>query len=210
MNLGQFHAQVSSAIRRGTSVDALIPGWTELAAKWLEQNYTYKYMWRTLELTLDPESESPRFVQFDDTVKSVDFLRMTVANEDGSTSLYSLTPAQPRDFVSFDVGVPQHYWLDEDGLWVDATVTEAITLELRAALYTQWPTDTNAEPTLLKRYYNALLSRTMLEAATHLKDEAMKTLWADLFASHNQAALVAEEEFKRADDNPVMEYTGLG
>jgi hypothetical protein len=211
VTLANFHETVKGALRRGSSQDTIIPTFTRLAAKWLEQNYTFSYMWRTLEIELDPEADTPNFVEFDDEVKVVEFMRVRYDSESDASSEFGYILAAPsREFTSIATGTPGYYWLENDGVWFDAVVDEATTVEMRAALYTDWPTDTSANPTLLRRYENVLLARTMIVAATHLKDNDMKATWADMFQNEISAALVAEEEGKRAEDSPVMRYSGLG
>lgn len=205
MTLATFYAEVSSALRRGSSSDSLIPGWTEDAALWLEQNYTFGYMKRTEEFTLDPEAETPNLLELEDRLKTIQFVR-AISRTDAGIYGY-LTKTDPGQVASIDDGDPSYYWRDgPDFIYFDANVQTELTLEIRAAWYTDWPTVTSETPTLLRFYKNLLKARTLIEAAIDLKDERMAAAYNAKFERALQAVLVAEEEDKREDTSLVMRY----
>jgi hypothetical protein len=63
MNLETFHGDISGALRRGSSLDTLIPSTTRQAALWLEQNYTFRYMKRFGRVTINPTATAPERIE---------------------------------------------------------------------------------------------------------------------------------------------------
>lgn len=208
MTLATFYPKISTALRRGTSVDSLIPGWVESAALWLEQNYSFNYMERTVEVSLDPEAEEPNLIDLEDRIKSFKFVR--AISRDASPAAYRyLQKIDAADVGSVVKGDPNYYWLDgPDQLWLDANVQTELVVQIRAVFYTEWPDVSSATPTLLRFYPNLLKAQTLIEAAIDLKDERMAAAYDSQFQRAIQAVLVAEEEMRRSDTELVMNYGG--
>ncbi len=205
MTLATFHTEISAALRRGTSPNVLIPGWVEDAALWLEQNYTFGYMRRTENFTLDPEAEAPNLLEIEDRLKTIEFIR-AVGRENANNYGY-LTKIDAGQVASIDAGDPSYYWRDgPDYVYFDANVESELTLQIRGAWYTEWPADEDETPTLLRFYKNLLKAQTLIEAAIDLKDERMAAAYNVKFERALQAVLVAEEEEKRVDTSVVMRY----
>lgn len=205
MNLAAFYADVSASLRRGSGSNALIPGWTEDAALWLEQNYSFAYMKRELTVELDPLADEPNLVDIADRLKAVRFVRR-VYTQDGMQSFGYLRKVDSIDLSSIDKGAPQYYWLDGmNNIMLDSMVVEPLTLTVGGILYTDWPVDETATPTLLRYYKNLLKAQTLIEAATDLKDDRMIAAYQAKFERALQAVLVAEEESARLDTEASMQ-----
>lgn len=206
MPLSTFYADVSATLRRGSSSDSLIPDWTEEAALWLEQNYTFGYMRRTEEFTLDPSAETPNLLEIEaGRLKTIEFIRAK-DRETGKT-YGKLEKIDASQVASIDSGDPSYYWRDgPDFIYFDADVEQELTLQIRGAWYTEWPVDEDETPTLLRFYKNLLKAQTLIEAAIDLKDDRMLAAYEMKFQRALAAVLVAEEEDKRVDTAPVMRY----
>lgn len=205
MTLATFYSAVSASLRRGASSDVLIPGWAANAASWLEQNYTFGYMKRTESFTLEPDAATPNLLEIEDRLKTIEFVR--ARGRENSNTFGYLTKVGPEEVASLDESDPSYYWRDgPDKIYFDANVQTALTLEIRAAWYTDWPSSDTATPTLLRFYPNLLQAQTLIEAAIDLKDERMAAAYDAKFQRALQAVLVAEEEDKRVDAAPVMRY----
>lgn len=209
MTLATFHADIKSALRRGSSVDSDIPGWVADAALWLEQNYSFGYMERTLTAALDPLSSDPNLVDVEDRVKSIKFVRALAREPSDPTVGFRYLEKVSADQVSsVDLGDPSYYWIEgQNNIWLDAKVQQTLTVQVGGTIYTDWPTSTSANPTLLRYYPNLLKAQTLIEAAIDLKDERMAAAYDAKFQRALQAALVAEEEGKREDTSVWM---GMG
>lgn len=205
MTLLLFYAEVSRAIRRGTSVDTLIPDWASNAALWLEQNYTFQYMKRTLDTELDPLAADPNLITLEDRVKKVEFVR--ARSRQNADVFGYLQKVEAGQIASIDEGDPSYYWMDGmEEIWLDAKVQTALTMQVRGAFYTDWPTDTAAVPSLLRYYKNLLKAQTLIESAIDLKDERMVQAYNIQFERALTAVLVAEEEFARENTEVIMRY----
>jgi hypothetical protein len=204
MNLAAFYADVQASLRRGNSTADLIPGWAEDAALWLEQNYSFAYMKRTLSVVLDPLAADANLIDIEDRLKAVRFIRRVYVS--GSMSSYGyLEKVEPGEISSIDLGAPSYYWLEGmNNIWLDSKVQELLTVEVGGIVYTDWPLDETATPTLLRYYKNLLKAQTLIEAAIDLKDDRMLAAYESKFQRAIAAVLVAEEESARLDTDAQM------
>jgi len=209
MTLASFHTEVSLALRRGNSVDALIPGWAEDAALWLEQNYSFSYMERTQEAEVVAGDVDSNRIPLTQRFKALDFVRL-VSRQDSDVFGY-LKKIDAREISSIDAGDPTYYWLSEDDIWMDARPRSNIYVQVRGVFYTDWPEDDDETPTLLRYYKNLLKAQTLIEASIDLKDDRMLQAYNMKFERALQAVLVAEEERKRrGGTSKAMQYSPLG
>lgn len=195
MDLAAFHTDVANEIARGTTQSAKIPRWTRLAAKWLEQNYSFKYMEKHGVSLLDPEAVAPNVLTLPNTrIKSVTMVKPYQLQADGRKVFSKPLPkADVRDVTSIDLGYPSGWWQVGNTLHFDANPETTFNLDLVWLEYTDWPTDVNALPTLLERYENLLFAQVMRDAWVSLKDDVNAGTWNGLRDEALRAVLVAED-----------------
>ena len=167
MNLGEFHTVVSSEVKRGTSLDAVIPLRVSMAVAMLERNLTMQYMRLFIEIVLIPSDTSPRLVQLPSDIKSVRFLRIT-----DSFGLYKeLKKFDLKDQMKLTTGRPEGYTFNgRSMIMLDKTPDSAYTIEGEIKFFTAWPTDLTATPWLVTSAPDLLLAQTMVLIGNYLRD----------------------------------------
>jgi hypothetical protein len=201
MNLGTFHALVSTSLKRGTTLDPLIPAKVSLAVQWLERNYTFKYMerFRLLQIVANQRAIPlpPNVI-----LKSVKFLR--IINSDGT--LTYLNKIEPEDMV----GIPSqnnslfgssepvkpigYYIVGINTLVLNVVPGADFTAEGITHEYTDWPTDLDSGHPILDLASDLLLAQTLIYMAVFdLKDPRM-------FAEYKTTRDEAVNTLTRAED----------
>jgi hypothetical protein len=205
MNLGAFHALVSSTVKRGTTLDALIPDITRQAARWLERNYTFQYMHRYVTFSLDPTAGNPRAVPFPSVrVKSIRFVKLQ--DEDGL--FHFMEKADPRQLIETETAIPTHYWLDAfDNIWFNNTPDKVYPAEMDYASYTDWVgLSASSTPWLTEHADDVLLALTVLLLGPVMRDDAMMARYKILRDEGLRTLLLSEEELESTNTNEVMQY----
>jgi hypothetical protein len=174
---------VSDSLRRGTSLDALIPAQTKLAVQWLERNYTFLYMevFRLLQIGADD-----RIIPLPPSVaiKSIKFIRTI-----GTDGAYQyLKRIQPEDLLGLrsatttpagNDNVPRAFFMvGVNQLVLDAVPSESYNGEAIFREYTDWPTDTASKHPLLQMASDVLLAQTQWFMAVNvMKDLRMAEVY---------------------------------
>lgn len=209
MNLGEFHAQVSADIRRGTTQDAQIPKWTRQAALFLERNKTMNYMRRFATVNIDlATNDTPRFVELTDTrIKSIQFFRWV--NSDGTFSY--MEKKDPRDMADLASGTPEVYWPSGvSTLVLSSTPDTNLSGELWLSSYSAWPTNLASTHWLIENAEDVLEAGAMMNAGKHLRDQSMYAFWKTEYDKGLVSLYAAEDEFAQENTNYIMEYAGEG
>lgn len=204
MALSDFYTKVARALGRGSSLDDRIPDWTEAAAEFLEQNYSFQYMKKTGQIAVDHTAMVPWQIDFPSVrTKSISMLRPMWQYPGGFESYGP--PLKPVDQVrvsSLDGGQPSGYWLDgETFICLDVVPQEDYLFQITYFEYTDWPTATDATPRLLAKYQSLLKGQTILTAAAELRDTRLNEIFSDPNSLVGvptllNAALRAEEDLK--------------
>lgn len=200
MTLGEFHTLVSDAMRRGDTLDDVIPGQVKLAVQWLERNYTMIYMenFRLLQVAAqDRIIALPPKVN----IKSIKFIR-TVGTDGTYTYLNRIQPEDLMGLRSENTvprasdTVPRAYFLiGVNQLVLDAVPSEALSGEAIFREYTDWPTDESSQHPLLQMASDVLLAQTQLfMAANILKDLRMVEVYKTLRDEGVNTLTRAEDE----------------
>lgn len=213
MNLGEFKQQLKDNIRRGDSLDAVIPGFIRQAALWLERNRTMNYMRKFAEITIDPDvDDAPRYVSLEDTrIKSIQFFRWTgqagiTADDNGY--LY-MQMKDPRDFPQLTTGIPAFYYPNGvSSMVLSATPDQVLNGELWCARYSAWPTADSATHWLMDNAEDVLEARAMMNMAKHARDPDMRAHWKTVLDDGLIGLYAAEDEFMLENTELVMEYGG--
>jgi hypothetical protein len=175
MTLADFHTNISSIINQGTRLDAFIPMVVRQAARTIEQDYSYLYMDRFVEIVLDVSLSNPRFLTWPvqdgaNNMKRIQFIRYlgSGGSDDEYTYLTKIDPEQVTEVTSDE---PLGYWLtgtpDGSGYIVlDQVGDTDITFELMYTSFTNWPTTTagysSTTPWLVQNAELLLTAQTML------------------------------------------------
>lgn len=198
MSLDTFHSDINVVIARGSSVAPRIPRWTRQANLWLEQNYSFRHMRKTHELTLtagEGKLDLPN-----NRIKAIELLRPFQAETTGAKAFgAAIQQVDPVDVSSIDYGAfPVGWWQVADELNFDSIVSEEVKFDLVCFEYTSWPTDTAQTPTMLAKYENLLFAQTLVGAWTELKDREALAEWQSLRQETLSVVLRSEEEGRLA------------
>jgi len=197
--LGEFYTMVSDALGKGTSLDSVIAKRTEMAAGWIERNYTFQYMkqWRTVEV--DPDAAEPHIVSlFGLKVKKINLLRKRSA--DGAGGYVFSRPwrqVSPADRETRTPGVPESFWLNGvSSIILNSIPEEAMTLEGHFNLYTAWGSGSSWTHWLLDNATQLLLCKTLMLMAFRTRDPKLYQMYEADLAKEQQSFNVAEEELR--------------
>jgi hypothetical protein len=205
MNLGQFHSLVTAEVKRGNSLDNIIPLRVELAVKFLERNFSYGYMGRRIEVLLDPSVADPKHVALGADVKAVKWLRYT---QPESGNYFYLTKEDAQLQVAAGAGYATTYSLvGDDSIVLDKTPTAIYTLEGEVFFYTDWSQDALAEHWILRNAPDLLLSQTMLGIGNYLRDMQMIQHYRGARDEALKTSLLAEDAADYDGINTEMAYS---
>lgn len=204
MQLSEFYSQVSGAIRRGSSLDAVIPTYARMAARKIERNYTYKHMERFSAYTVDPDASDPRAIALPTRrIKVIHHTR--IIGDDGT--IYPLKQIDPQELLSIPTEMPRAYWLDGlNYIYLNSTPDKAYTIEFRWDEYTDWPLDLTAEPVLLDLMEDLMMGETMLMIAANMRDQRLQGLWNPIRQEAYTTSIEADLELRQGDRRYVMQY----
>lgn len=208
MILSDFHTRISQAIRRGTSLDSVIPAWVAESANVLEMNYTFSWMRRTASATLETGADVPNQIAMPNSrVKSIDWIRPVLSAQDDGTEYYGdkLLGVDPDRVTAITLGVISGFYIDGlDYIYFDAVPTEDTDFRIRYAEYTDWPSDTSASPALLLRGHAVLAAETLLLYAQEMRDLRMAELYSARRDRLLEMLLKSEEELKWDHQNDLV------
>lgn len=209
MNVGEFKALVSTALNRGTSLDARIPGMVQLAVQWFERNYTFKYMER-FKLLQVKANDRTILMPNNITVKGMKFLRFV----DDTGQYAYVKKIEPEDSAgvgtSTETGkVPGKYWIVGNTTLVFAAVPpEDLNGEAMWYEFTDFPKDQNdAKHFLIDTAADALLAQTLLNmSAFATRDARMAQAYKIMRDEALNTLTRSEDETKFAGEVIEMEY----
>jgi hypothetical protein len=201
MNLGEFHDRVARALGRGTSLDASIPVWVEEAVQEIENNYTFQYMKRWVEISVDADAAQAHIISLYNTpIKEIASLRYY--NSDAERWVPIKGPKNEQDRLTRPAGFPSSFWLNGvNGVVLDAIPDEDYTIEGNLRVFSSWQAGQDAfEHYLIDRHRKLLLSQAVLGANMELRDPRL----AQIYEAMNQKAWtgvnVAEEALQHGGD----------
>lgn len=192
--LGDIHDEVRANIRRGTSLDGLIPGFVRKAALWIERNNTLQYMRKFATISVDASADTARYITLEDTrIKSVELFRWNLS--DGTYQ--DLALRSPKDFLGLEVGTPSAYWLDGvERLVLASTPGENLSGELQVNRYTSWPTSLTATHWLIDNAEDILEAMAMVNFAKHARDPDLLSFWKGVFDTGLVGLYAADAELQ--------------
>jgi hypothetical protein len=162
MDLGTFKDNIRLEANKGSSLDSIIPAKIRQAAFFLEDNYDLPYMRRFVEF-----STSARSFQQPERIKAIEWLRLV--QKDGYFRY--LPHVESQDISRRRDAEPEGWWLDaNEYLWFDNAPTEELTFEMVYTRFTDWPTDDDASPWLLRFGEQAMVGQTMLLLLPYMRE----------------------------------------
>lgn len=205
MDLGTFHSLVSTSLKRGTTLDNVIPSYSKLGLSFMERNYTFKYMedFRILQLAI-----GDRTLVMDSNwsymIKSVQFIRLI---DDDNGDYRYLKRVNPRMLSGTSDEAPTGYWLvGANTLVFDNTTQEALAGEAMLTRYTDWPVANDGTHPLLITAPDAMLYQTLIHMAAYLRDAAMVAAYKELRDEALNTLTRSEDELKYDGESIQMEY----
>lgn len=212
MTLADFHDDVAEELKRGAAHTAMIPAWTRRAAFWIERAITLQHMQRFVTFTNNPDLTQPRALPLPEPrLKEFLFIRITHDAGQALEEYGYLTKCDPRDILRAEEDRPTKYWLDAyDFIWLDKTPPNAYTFEMSYTRFTTWPTDTTETPWLVTYAEDALLARTMLNAAPAVRmSEEMRGRYREMLQESMQLLSNGQYSLENSDASDAMNYGDL-
>lgn len=202
--LGDIYDQIKDSLARGSTLDAIIPSYTQMAARWIERNYSLKYMERFAEFNMLTDSEQPRMIELPNRrIKSIRFLRIPQGDE-----YFYLKKIDPQDQKHVPK-VADSYW--QDGwcsLVLSAPVAEDTLFEIGFYEYSAWNTGREACHWLSENCPDLLTSLTLMRLARRIRDERMFLVYKGERDEALKTLMDSNDESDFSDMAPVMDYRG--
>ena len=206
--LGEFHTLVSDALGRSSSLDSVIPKRVDMAARWLERNYTFQYMRQWLTVNVDSSAQYPHIISlYQMELKAIDLLRRRRTNSAGET-IYDrpLRRTKPEDRESRPAGSPESYWLNGlSSVILNSVPDEDMVFEMHVQQFSKWGSASGWTHWLLDNATNLLLTRTLMLMTPRTRDPDLWQLYKSEFDLEILSFRVAEEELTAGDFVQVYE-----
>ena len=208
ITLSDFHTLVADSLGRQTSLDSVIPKRVEMAARWLERNYTFQYMrnWRTF--TASASATYPYIVSLDGLrLKRIDLIRRRDTADDGTIQFdRPLRKLMPADRETRPSGNPESYWLNGlSSIILNSVPEEDLTFEAHTIEFTSWGTGSTWTHWLLDNATELLLARTLMMMSVRTRDTELWNTYKSEFDLELQSFNVAEEDLQQEDVIEVWE-----
>jgi len=202
MQLQEFYSLVSTALKRGTELDSIIPQFAPLACGWLERNYTMKYM-ESVRLLQVNTGDRTIELQSNQQIKEIVFLRMI-----GTGGEYRyVSRRNPRDFTSVARGPSDFYWLAGTSTIVLENIAAAEeTGEALFNCYSAWPKEPEETHPLLSSAPDVMMYQTLLMLAAHARDVRIAEAYIGLRNEGLNTLTRAEDEFRYGSVEQSMAY----
>lgn len=186
LTVGDFKESLRTLAKRGSALDAHLPGVMRKAANWIEQNYTLQYMRRKITLQVAPgavEVELPSI-----RIKSIgrlgwrfgsgDYVRLRQVDFDDFTPAALSLSSWP---TSNEAGVPGSYCLDGmSTILLSLPAPTNVVLDGWVVRYSDWPKEDSQSHWLLQNAESLMEVQCMLELAVLNRDDRNY----QLFMSH--------------------------
>lgn len=199
-NLAAFKVDLRRAHKRGTALDADLNGAIRRAASWIEKNYTFQYMRRIFNITLQPNQKD--FDIADLKIKTVFGIRWDTLDTYGhyyKATKIEFDQLQYPSTRHYSHTTPTEFYLDGANTLVFTTMTsEALSGTGMLAQYSDFPQDDDESHWLLENAESALLCRAMLELGLISRDDRMYAVFQQHLMDELKVALNADYETRYA------------
>lgn len=210
MNLGEFHEQIAQELRRGRSLDLVIPNKVRDAVQFLERNHAMKYMETVVTIDL---VTGDQLVDLPFSVRNIKFLRIEkFQGEQLSPTQYLRNRAVQED---------QHD-VDSESVFASFALigAEAIRFNVAAPgpmrlfgiIYklTDWQTtDKTFEHYLLRHASDLLMAQSMMNMAVFMRDQRMIAAYRVMRDEALRTFFVMDTDVTEGGQNEQMEYRSI-
>lgn len=214
MALADFYAIISEAINQQDRLDGFIPSAVAQAVRWLERNYTFRYMRRRESWTLAAAASS---ITLDEYVKAID---QASAWKDATGSEIQVLVYDPHLLdVDPSTSYPEKFRTMVDGtagtnigndnliMLVDKVADQAYPIMSMTVRYTQWSAlGKTSGHWLLRHAEDVLLNRTLIQMKQFLRDAELIKDATELMQEGLKTLLVSDE----AIDEPAAGTRKVG
>lgn len=200
--VSDFLSSLQTELNKGASFSSLIAGHARRAHRWMERNYSYKYMERFVTFDFDPDSDYPRVINLPGSgnvitsvmgFKSFNFIR--IVNDDGSFSY--LEYVEPTDIQSVGTGKPDAFWLDGvEYIYFNQTPDEAYSAEMSYHQYTDFPTDVDSTTWLLNNAEWAMICQAMVTLAGTFREPDVMASYKAMRDEELRTLTIADDELR--------------
>lgn len=201
LTVGDFYTDLRAMLKRGTSLDAELPGACRRAVRWIEQNHSLEYMRR--RLVVDVAGGATIVALPSASYKAIlslgyradgDWIGLTRRDFDTASRNDWGTPTGPR-LYQLDGG---------SNLVLDVAPSTDLTLRGWWSLYSDWPSVPEASHWLLANAETLLRSQVMLEFALFNRDERSAALFSGMREEQIKVLQNAEYEARYANQDIVL------
>lgn len=211
MNLGELHGEIKASLARGSTLDSEIPLMVRRAARWIERNFSLKYMERQGKLTIASEAECAGIIKLPNAfIKSFWMVRMVEKDTDcgPATRYHYLKKVNPKDTWRPEIyPFPSFYWQNGyENLQLSMNPCAGFRYEFGWYQFTDWPSDLEATPWLLANAEDLLITQTLLEFAPRLRDPRLRSLYKDSRDEALKTVSMSDDEANDLDQVNVMQY----
>lgn len=189
-------------------MDDLIPDWVEEAVQQIEANYTFQYMKRWTEISIDADAENPHIISLYNTpIKQVSLLRYYSEDEGRFKEIKG--PIDPQQRSTREEGFPTRFWLNGvSDIVLDSIPDEDLELEAHLQVFSVWqPGQEGFQHYLIDRHRQLLLSETVLVANVELRDERLDVKYTGMNTRAWATVNTTEESIQQGGETGAeMEY----
>lgn len=221
VDLAEFHQLVEDEANEPDVLDARIVVAARQAGRYIEENYTIKYMRPGPSLAWAIGDSQKTDTDYTDvtgqSIKKPGRIILTEVNSDGQIIPVETQPKFVRrassaavvDYSTSQRGVPAQWWLSpSDGTspWtivMDRQVDKAYTVHLDWEWFSVWPTATGDSPWLVVHAESALLCRTLLFLSPFVRDQELLAFHASMFESSIKSLVSSQVEFDASEDEDI-------
>lgn len=206
---GDIADALTNILARGNSesVQAAVARNLREAARFIEQNYSMKYMEQWSRFRLKATATYPTVFEFPNRVKQIRTVRAIIPTETNDRfEFHNLTRLDLRDASHAETAAPNAYWLvGVDRLYFNYTTPVDLDMEVLWYYYTQYPRTVTEERDRQFRNYltsegaSALLYRAAAMLLAEFRNFDLKAQYDALFDQHLTVLISAESELEHAD-----------
>lgn len=199
ITLADFYTMVSDELRRGTTLDSLIPSKVRQAVKWIEDLHTFKHM-----EVFDTPAIVTRGLSIPSGYKSMEFWR--IVKDDGEGYRY-LTLVSPKDVSKTTTDIPAAYWESADNyFYMDNTPDKSYASERSYIANTVLPTDTSQSPFFINAFEALTLHQTCVMFGPRMRDQAFAAAHLQRREELMKAAIDSDVERRQANEDANVRY----
>lgn len=196
--LADFYSQISSEIRRGTSLDSFIASKVQQAVTWFESQHTFLHMQHYADVPIDADASTPRAIALPTGFKKMLAWRVLLPNDEEENVYYNIKKVDFYDVSKVDEGRPEAYWQDGmDYFWLDKTPDQDYDSEMAYLAFTTLGNDTGAAPYVIQTFPSLILNATMVLFAPLMRDANVVNLYKPERDTMMKAAIDSDIESRQ-------------